>query len=102
MAPLIAFPNALPVVSTAVTPRVRRKGKILSMKKEAEFLTTEQVAKWFGYSVRTITDWAQQHEDSGGQAGIPAFKLGRGWRFDKTALEVWLADKQRHKEKLSG
>ena len=98
MAKVILLPNRISVSSQPTTPKVRRKGKILKMtKRETELMKTEQVAQRLGYSVRTVTDWAQQYVDSGGQEGIPAFKLGRGWRFEKAALEEWISEKQKHK-----
>ena len=30
-------------------------------------LKTEQVAKWLGFSTRTITNWANKHLESGGK-----------------------------------
>lgn len=66
---------------------------MLKLKKHA-FLDSERVAEWLGYSVRTVTDLAQRWHDTAGQEGIPAFKIGRGWRFDPDRLEEWLLEQQ--------
>ena len=58
--------------------------------KRRAHLDTREVAQWLGYSVRTITLWAEQWRDSGGKEGIPGFKIGRAWRFDTGELQRWL------------
>jgi len=61
------------------------------LRDKREYLTTEQVARWLGFSTRTITAWAQEYMDSGGTEGLPSMRLGRrAWRFDRTELEKWL------------
>ena len=57
-------------------------------------ITTTEAAEWLGYSVRTITLWAEQWRESGGQEGIPGFKVGRAWRFNSAELEAWLDAKK--------
>ncbi len=47
------------------------------------FLTTAAVAKWLGYSVRTICLWAESGQ-------IPAVKIGRQWRFQETEVSAWV------------
>lgn len=63
--------------------------------KTGTHLSTEQVAKWLGFAPRTITHWAQQWVDSGGKEGIPGFKIGRSWRFEKAKIQQWLTDQKR-------
>lgn len=58
------------------------------------YLSTEEVAQLFGFSVRTITEWAAQWQDSGGQQGLPAFKMGRSWRFDREQIQAMVRSKQ--------
>jgi len=53
-----------------------------------------EVAEYLGYSVRTITAWAEQWHQTGGQMGIPGFKFGRAWRFDTGELQHLVAKKK--------
>ena len=46
-------------------------------------LTTETTSKWLGISTRTLCLWAECQE-------IPAFKVGRQWRFRESELAKWL------------
>jgi excisionase family DNA binding protein len=46
-------------------------------------LTTEAISKWLGVSTRTLCLWAECQE-------IPAFKVGRQWRFRESELAKWL------------
>ena len=59
-----------------------------------ELLSTEQVARWFGISARTITAMAVEWHETGGKKGLPGFKIGRNWRFDSRQLEAWLKAQQ--------
>jgi hypothetical protein len=52
----------------------------------------------FGFSVRTITAWASQWQDSGGQEGIPAFKMGRSWRFDRQQIQAHIEKQKQFKQ----
>jgi len=52
-----------------------------------EFMTTAQVARWLGASPRTVSYWAA--------AGtLPAVKIGRQWRFEKSAVRKWIDSKR--------
>ncbi len=55
-------------------------------------LTTAQVSKWLGVATRTVCLWAESQE-------IPAFKIGRQWRFHDAAIRCWF-ETQEAKEKL--
>jgi excisionase family DNA binding protein len=57
---------------------------------EKRCLSTEEVARLLGYSVRTITAWAVRAQSSGGSEGIPAFKLGRSWRFERRHVQTYI------------
>jgi excisionase family DNA binding protein len=57
-------------------------------------LSTEEVAQWLGLSIRTTTALAAQWHESGGAEGIPAFKLGRSWRFDRQKIQAYIDQKQ--------
>jgi excisionase family DNA binding protein len=48
-----------------------------------EILTIEEVAAWLRVAARTLRQWAEV-------GVIPAFKLGRQWRFRRTDIETWL------------
>ena len=58
------------------------------------YLSTEEVAQLFGFSVRTITAWAAEWQESGGTQGIPAFKMGRSWRFDRQQIQAYIDGKK--------
>jgi putative molybdopterin biosynthesis protein len=47
------------------------------------FLTPEEVSDLLQVSVYTIRRWIKQGE-------LPAYKVGRLWRIDKTDLNDWL------------
>jgi excisionase family DNA binding protein len=57
------------------------------------YLSSEEVAQLFGFSVRTITAWASDWHESGGTCGIPAFKMGRRWRFDRQQIQAYIDNK---------
>ena len=57
------------------------------------YLSTEEVSQMFGFSARTITEWASAWQESGGTEGIPAFKMGRSWRFDRLKLLAEVFDR---------
>ena len=69
------------------------KGNVV-VQSDKRYLSTEEVARLFGFSVRTITLWASQWQESGGQEGIPAFKMGRSWRFDRNQIDAIVKSKQ--------
>jgi excisionase family DNA binding protein len=58
------------------------------------YLSTEEVAQLFGFSVRTITAWAAEWQESGGVQGIPGFKMGRSWRFDRDQIQALIDGKK--------
>ena len=81
---LIQFPN----------PReVREKGTAVSQALKP-YLSPEEVANLFGFSARTITMWAAAWQESGGRRGIPAFKMGRNWRFERKELQAYIDGKK--------
>jgi len=49
----------------------------------APLLSTAEVAKWLGFSPRTICLWAECGD-------LPATKIGRQWRFRATDIESLL------------
>lgn len=46
-------------------------------------LSTSDVARWIGVSPRTVCLWAEVGE-------LPGMKVGKQWRFEKSAIQVWL------------
>jgi excisionase family DNA binding protein len=58
------------------------------------YLSTVEVSQLFGFSVRTITAWAAAWHESGGTQGIPAFKMGRSWRFDRKEIQTYIDGKK--------
>jgi excisionase family DNA binding protein len=71
------------------------KGELAMNQYNKPYLTTADVAQLLGFSVRTITEWAVQWQDSGGKQGLPAFKMGRSWRFDRQQIQA-------HVDRLKG
>jgi excisionase family DNA binding protein len=55
------------------------------------FLSLQQTATYLGLSPKTLYVWAEKRL-------IPAYKLGRVWRFDREELEHFL--KQRRHEAI--
>jgi len=55
------------------------------MEKPSSLLNTSEVALWLGISNRTVRLWAECSE-------LPAIKVGRQWRFQREAIQQWLAD----------
>lgn len=52
---------------------------------QSRLLNTSQLAAWLGISVRTVCLWAECSQ-------LPAVKVGRQWRFQREAIQQWLAD----------
>jgi nitrogen PTS system EIIA component len=50
-------------------------------------LAAEEVARWMGVTVEWVHTMARRGE-------MPAMKLGRYWRFDRTSVEAWLRERQ--------
>ena len=57
---------------------------------EDRMLSTEEVAKWLGIATRTVCTWAELKE-------LPAVKVGRQWRFRRSAVAEWLEKPNRLK-----
>jgi excisionase family DNA binding protein len=62
-----------------VVERVRRRFEA----ERQPLMTTSDLAEWLGVSARTICLWAELNE-------IPAFKIGRQWRFREPEIRSWL------------
>ena len=55
-----------------------------------KFLSTAETAERIGVSERTVTLWAEKWQDTGGQEGLPAFKLGKCWKYQADQIDAWL------------
>lgn len=53
---------------------------------DSEILTLDEVSVYLKAGKKTVYRLAQQGE-------IPGFKLGGTWRFRRTELECWIAEK---------
>jgi excisionase family DNA binding protein len=53
-------------------------------------LNPKEIAYLLNVSVRTITGWASRWKQSGGQAGVPAVRIGKLWRFRKHEVLGWV------------
>lgn len=54
--------------------------------KVMEMMTVEDVAGYLRVAERTVYDWAQK-------GSIPCAKLGSAWRFRRSDIDQWLAEK---------
>ena len=72
--------------------RHRSSGKVIVMplQRTSTYLSTEEVAQLLGFSVRTVTLWFNQWHETGGQQGIPGFKVGKSWRAERKEIEAWI------------
>jgi excisionase family DNA binding protein len=75
-------------------PDRTQKRKAVVIQPHKPYLSTEEVADLFGFSVRTITAWAAEWHESGGVQGLPAFKMGRSWRFDRQQIQAYIERKR--------
>jgi excisionase family DNA binding protein len=62
--------------------------KILRVVSSDRFLTSSEVASMLSVSRRIVCRWAEDRE-------IPAFKIGRQWRFRARQIALWISHKQR-------
>ncbi len=70
----------------------REKAEAAMARKDARFLTAEEVAKFLGVSVPTIRSWSSK---SGRGSKIPHIKLGRNLiRYDKETIIAWMKSKE--------
>ena len=54
----------------------------------SELMTTKEASEYLKLSYMTLYKLAQQGE-------IPAYKLGGHWRFNRTVLDNWFANKSK-------
>ena len=53
-----------------------------------QYLTVGEVAKRFGVNATTVYRLVQRGK-------LPAFKIGKQWRFSERRLDEWVADRER-------
>jgi len=58
--------------------------------KEKRLLTLDEVAEFLHVNPMTVYSWVRDGK-------IPAFKIGKVWRFRKTEIDEWLK-KQKYKK----
>lgn len=49
-----------------------------------DFMDTEELARYLEVDIKSVLEWAANGK-------IPAFKEGDGWRFERKAIDAWLA-----------
>ncbi len=54
----------------------------------AEIMTTKELAKYLQLHEVTILKYARKGK-------IPAFRIGRTWRFDKEVIDQWISGGQK-------
>ena len=55
---------------------------------KSELMTAEETCRYLKITQRTLYRYLQNHQ-------IPAFKLGKEWRFVRSDLEQWIRDRTR-------
>jgi len=61
-----------------------------TLEKEERLLTIDEVAEFLHMNPMTVYSWVRDGK-------IPAFKIGKVWRFRKTEIYEWLK-KQKYKK----
>ncbi len=64
--------------------------KETTLEKEERLLTIDEVAEFLHVNPMTVYSWVKDEK-------IPAFKIGKVWRFRKTEIDEWLK-KQKYKK----
>jgi len=64
--------------------------KEITLEKEKRLLTIDEVAEFLHMNPMTVYSWVKDGK-------IPAFKIGKVWRFRKTEIDEWLK-KQKYKK----
>jgi len=62
----------------------------ITLEKEERLLTIDEVAEFLHVNPMTVYAWVKDEK-------IPAFKIGKVWRFKKTEIDEWLK-KQKYKK----
>ncbi len=56
---------------------------------ERPYLTAEEVAELLSVSVDTVRNWCTRKKNK-----LPAFKIGREWRIEKTDLDNFIQERK--------
>lgn len=64
--------------------------KKITLEKEKRLLTIDEIAEFLHMNPMTVYSWVKDEK-------IPAFKIGKVWRFRKTEIDEWLK-KQKYKK----
>ena len=62
------------------------------MTEESEFLTAEEVAIFLRIPLSTVYKLTQDQT-------LPAFKVGKHWRYKKVSIRTWIDAQEQKKEK---
>lgn len=60
----------------------------MAKESKSELMTAEETCRYLKITQRTLYRYLQNHQ-------IPAFKLGKEWRFVRSDLEQWIRDRTR-------
>ncbi len=60
--------------------------KEITFEKEKRLLTIDEIAEFLHMNPMTVYSWVKDGK-------IPAFKIGKVWRFRKTEIDEWLKNK---------
>jgi excisionase family DNA binding protein len=60
----------------------------MAKESESELMTAEETCRYLKITKRTLYRYLRSHR-------IPAFKLGREWRFVRSDLEQWIREQTR-------
>jgi excisionase family DNA binding protein len=61
---------------------------LMAKESKSELMTAEETCRYLKITQRTLYRYLQNHQ-------IPAFKLGKEWRFVRSDLEQWIRDRTR-------
>jgi excisionase family DNA binding protein len=76
-------------MSSNKTERVKRGGKAQpKSERELSVLTVRELAGYLRVHQMTVYRWLREQK-------LPAFRVGRDWRFNRDAIERWMTGQQK-------
>lgn len=63
---------------------LRLRGECMNKIIEDKWINTDEAAEYLGVKATTIREWIKKNN------GIPAYKIGRLWKFKKDELDEWV------------
>ena len=63
-------------------------GCCMTKEPKSELMTADETCRYLKITQRTLYRYLQNHQ-------IPAFKLGKEWRFVRSDLEQWIRERTR-------